>query len=68
MFAGITGYFGGGGAQRRREAPKKAILDLRSQLDTLQKREQHIERQIDEQAAVAKKNAMSNKTGTTLPP
>lgn len=54
-------WFGGGSAQNRKDSPKNAILRLRSQLDMLQKREKHIQSQIDEQQGVARKNANTNK-------
>jgi len=57
-------WFGGAAAQKRKDAPKNAILALREQLDMLQKREKHLENQMAEQEAVAKKNVASNKTGT----
>ena len=57
-------WFGGGAAQKRKDNPKNAILLLRSQLDMLQKREKHLQGQIDEQDAVARKNVNTNKTGT----
>ena len=57
-------WFGGqGAAQKRKDAPKKAILDLRQQLDMLQKRERHLENQMAQQDKVAKENVTSNKTG-----
>jgi len=56
-------WFGGAGAQARRDAPKNAILKLRQQLDMLQKREKHLESQMAEQDAVARKNISTNKTG-----
>ena len=56
-------WFGGSGAQKRKDAPKKAILDLRQQLDMLQKREKHLENQMAEQEAIARKNVATNKTG-----
>ncbi|BCS27439.1 ESCRT-III subunit protein SNF7 [Aspergillus puulaauensis] len=55
-------WFGGAAAQKRKDAPKNAILALREQLDMLQKREKHLENQMAEQEAVAKKNVASNKT------
>ncbi|KIW61450.1 hypothetical protein PV05_01570 [Exophiala xenobiotica] len=55
-------WFGGAGAQARRDAPKNAILKLRQQLDMLQKREKHLESQMAEQDAVARKNISTNKT------
>ncbi|KAL5336479.1 Snf7-domain-containing protein [Aspergillus crustosus] len=54
-------WFGGAAAQKRKDAPKNAILLLREQLDMLQKREKHLENQMNEQEAVAKKNVTTNK-------
>lgn len=59
-------WFGGQSAQKRRDAPKEAILKLREQLDMLQKREKHLENQIKEQEAIAKKNVTTNKNGSSL--
>ena len=56
-------WFGGGAAQARKDAPKNAILSLRQQLDMLQKRERHLENQMSEQDAVARKNVATNKNG-----
>ncbi|KAF4989877.1 vacuolar-sorting snf7 [Fusarium heterosporum] len=58
----MWGWFGGAAAQKRKDTPKNAILGLRSQLDMLQKRERHLQNQIDEQDAVARKNVSTNKT------
>ena len=55
-------WFGGAAAQKRKDAPKNAILMLREQLDMLQKRERHLENQMEEQEAIAKKNVAANKT------
>ena len=60
----MWGWFGGSSAQQRKDAPKKAIVQLRSQLDMLQKREKHLENQMAEQDAIARKHVSSNKTGT----
>ncbi|KAL2824621.1 Snf7-domain-containing protein [Aspergillus cavernicola] len=54
-------WFGGAAAQKRKDAPKNAILMLREQLDMLQKREKHLENQMLEQEAIAKKNVTTNK-------
>ena len=62
----MWGWFGGAAAQKRKDAPKNAILMLRQQLDMLQKRERHLESQMAEQEALARKNITSNKTGTSL--
>lgn len=58
-------WFGGGAAQRK-DTPKDAILGLRSHLDMLQKREKHLQNQIDEQQNIARKNANTNKNGRRL--
>ncbi|CEN60069.1 Snf7-domain-containing protein [Aspergillus pseudodeflectus] len=57
----FSSWFGGAAAQKRKDAPKNAILMLREQLTMLQKREKHLETQMLEQEAVAKKNVTSNK-------
>ncbi|KAK0728406.1 Snf7-domain-containing protein [Lasiosphaeria miniovina] len=61
MSAGIWGWFGGGAGQKRKDSPKNAILDLRTQLEMLQKRENHLQRQIEEQDGIARKNVTTNK-------
>ncbi|POS82164.1 Snf7-domain-containing protein, partial [Erysiphe pulchra] len=61
--SGIWSWFGGQSAQKRKDAPKNAILGLRSQLEMLQKRERHLLNQMDEQHTIARKNATTNKTG-----
>ncbi|KAK4068754.1 uncharacterized protein Triagg1_7114 [Trichoderma aggressivum f. europaeum] len=59
----MWGWFGGGAAsQKKKDSAKNAILGLRSQLDMLQKRERHIQNQIEEQEAIARKNVNTNKT------
>jgi charged multivesicular body protein 4 len=59
------GFFGGGATARRSEAPKKAILQLRSQLEMLSKREKHLQNQMEEQDGLARKYINSNKNGTS---
>lgn len=56
------GWFGGG-SQKQKEAPKKAILQLRGQLEMLNKREKHLQNQMDEQDGLARKYVSSNKAG-----
>jgi hypothetical protein len=55
------GWFGGG--QAKKDAPKKAILQLRGQLEMLNKREKHLQNQMDEQDALARKHISTNKQG-----
>jgi charged multivesicular body protein 4A/B len=62
--SGVWGWFGGQSAQSRKDTPKNAILGLRSQLEMLQKRERHLQNQMDEQDAIARKNVSTNKNGT----
>ncbi|KAJ5385199.1 Snf7 [Penicillium concentricum] len=55
-------WFGGAAAaQKRKDAPKDAILQLRAQLTLLQKREKHLETQISEQDTMARKNVNTDK-------
>jgi charged multivesicular body protein 4 len=63
--SGMWSWFGGQSAQKRKDSPKNAILDLRSQLEMLQKRERHLQNQMDEQDAIARKNVSTNKNGTS---
>jgi len=60
--SGVWGWFGGQSAQKGKDAPKNAILGLRSQLEMLQKREKHLQNQMDEQDKIARANVSSNKT------
>ncbi|OLL23500.1 Vacuolar-sorting protein snf7 [Neolecta irregularis DAH-3] len=46
-----------GGSKRRKDAPKEAIVQLREQISLLEKRENHLRRQIDTQLDIAKANA-----------
>ena len=62
--SGVWGWFGGQGSQKKKDSPKNAILGLRSQLEMLQKRERHLQNQMDEQDAIARKNVSTNKNGT----
>ncbi|KAI9849962.1 MAG: ESCRT-III subunit protein snf7 [Sclerophora amabilis] len=59
--SGMLGWITGNSAQKRKAAPKDAIVTLRQHLDMLQKREQHLQVQIDEQQNIARKNATTNK-------
>ena len=61
--SGVWGWFGGGAAQKRKDTPKNAILALRAQHEMLSKREKHLQNQIDEQDAIARKNVNTNKNG-----
>jgi charged multivesicular body protein 4 len=56
-------WFGGSSTAKKKELPKNAILTLRQQLEMLQKRETHLERQMSEQDAIARKHISTNKNG-----
>ncbi|KAI9715545.1 MAG: ESCRT-III subunit protein snf7 [Chrysothrix sp. TS-e1954] len=56
------GAWFGGASTKKKEAPKNAILGLRSTMDMLSKREKHLMNQMDEQDAIARKNVNTNKT------
>ncbi|KAF2774052.1 Snf7-domain-containing protein [Teratosphaeria nubilosa] len=51
----------GGNAVKSKDAPKNAILGLRSTLEMLAKREKHLQNQMDEQDNIARKNVNTNK-------
>lgn len=57
----------GGGAAAKKDAPKKAILQLRGQLEMLSKREKHLQNQMDEQDNLARKYVNTNKNGESIP-
>ena len=59
---GWNSVFGGNSATPK-EVPKNAILGLRGTLDMLEKRERHLQQQMDEQDNIARKNVTANKTG-----
>jgi charged multivesicular body protein 4 len=65
--SGVWGWFGGGAAQKKKDSPKNAILGLRSQLEMLQKREKHLEGQMQEQEGIARKNVTTNMNGARHP-
>ena len=46
---------------------REAIVTLRTQLQMLEKKQENLERKIDEELKKAKANAVSNKTGECLP-
>lgn len=66
MSGWLGGWFGGGNAAKKSQASKEAILGLRTQLDMLQKREAHTEKQILEQENIARKHVSTNKTSTLI--
>lgn len=64
MSSWLGAWFGGGAsAAKKSQASKEAIVGLRRQLDMLRKREAHVEKQIADEDANARKNINTNKTG-----
>lgn len=57
------GSLWGGNAAKKKDSTKNAILGLRSTLEMLSKREKHLQNQMDEQDAIARKNVSTNKGG-----
>jgi hypothetical protein len=59
--AGIMSYFGG--RRDTKQAARDAIVGLRQQLQMIEKKEEHLQKKIDEELKKAKANAVSNKAG-----
>lgn len=55
-------YLFGGNAQQKKDRPKKAIVQLREQIQILNKKRSHLELQAEDQDAIARKNITTNKT------
>lgn len=58
------GFLFGGNSVKKKELPKQAILRLRSTQEMLSKREAHLQSQIDDEDAKARKFVNTNKIGT----
>ena len=59
--------FGGGAAanKKKQDAAKNSIVKLREQVNMLEKKEAHLQKQIDDLTATAKRNVTTNKKGTS---
>jgi charged multivesicular body protein 4A/B len=70
MMASFMSYFTG--RRDSKQTARDAIVSLREQLMMIEKKEEHLQRQITQDLATAKANAVSNKNGThtltSLPP
>lgn len=51
------------GKKDTKVAARDAIVTLRQQLTMLEKKEDHLKKRIDEEAKIAKVNAVNNKSG-----
>lgn len=49
--------------QRQKNSTNKAIIGLQEQVAMLQKREKHLQSQIDEQDAIARRDSISDRAG-----
>jgi charged multivesicular body protein 4 len=64
MMASFMSYFG---ARRDpKQSAREAIVTLRQQLQMIEKKEEHLQKKIDEELKKAKANAVSNKSGTLV--
>ncbi|EJF62788.1 Snf7-domain-containing protein [Dichomitus squalens] len=63
MMAGIMSYFGG--RRDPKQSSRDAIVTLRQQLQMIEKKEDYLQKKIDEEMKKAKQNAVSNKAAAT---
>ena len=59
--AGIMSYFGG--RRDPKQSSRDAIVTLRQQLQMIEKKEDYLQKKIEEETKKAKQNAVSNKAG-----
>lgn len=59
--ASFMSYFGG--RRDPKASARDAIVTLRQQLQMIEKKEEYLQKKIDEELAKAKQNAVSNKAG-----
>jgi len=64
MMASIMSYFGAGRKDPKQTA-RDAIVGLRQQLQMIEKKEEHLQKKIDEETRKARANAVSNKSLAT---
>lgn len=55
-----------GGGQQKKELPKKAIVQLREHIATLNKKEEYLEKQISRQDEIARQNVTTNRSVAKL--
>lgn len=58
MMASIMSYFG---RRDTKQSAREAIVGLRQQLQMIEKKEDHLQKKIDQELKIAKANAVSNK-------
>jgi charged multivesicular body protein 4A/B len=62
MMASFMSYFGG--RRDPKQSAREAIVTLRQQLQMIEKKEEYLQKKVDEDLKKAKANAVSNKAGT----
>lgn len=70
MMASFMSYFGAGRKDPKQTA-RDAIVGLRQQLQMIEKKEEYLQKKIEEETKKARANAVSNKAGASfrhLPP
>ena len=65
MMAGFMSYFGG--RRDQKQSSRDAIVNLRQQLQMVEKKEEYLQKKIEEELRKAKANAVSNKAGASPP-
>ena len=62
MMASFMSYFGG--RRDPKQAARDAIVNLRQQLQMIDKKEEHLQKKIEDETKKARANAVSNKAGS----
>jgi charged multivesicular body protein 4A/B len=65
MMSSFMSYFGG--RRDPKQSARDAIVTLRQQLQMIEKKEEYLQKKIDEELKKAKTNAVSNKAGMKHP-
>jgi charged multivesicular body protein 4 len=65
MMANIMSYFGG--RKDSKQTARDAIVDLRQHVQMIDKKEEYLQKKIEEDLKKAKANAVSNKAGMVFP-
>lgn len=65
MMSGFMSYFGG--RKDAKQSTREAIVTLRQQLQMLEKKEEHLQKKVDDEVAKARQNAVSNRNGENTP-
>jgi charged multivesicular body protein 4 len=65
MMASFMSYFGAGRKDPKQTA-RDAIVGLRQQLQMIEKKEEYLQKKIEEETKKARANAVSNKAGASF--